>query len=249
MDKSKKVAKSAAGKSTDRKPRSVSKSDNKRKSSKSQSKSKGRQAKSVAHAKSQDAKASKKGKKDQPKESKAKSRNFKLTLILLSEKKKKEEEEEEYQGAHPTRALSAYIFFSNEMIPKLKKEEGVPHKDAMSRAGEEWRKIDAKAKEKYDKMHDEDVKRYVYILLISFPASLALILNPLALFRYEKQLQEIKDKGYFIMEDGKKSNEVEVTGKKKRGQRSEKKSAKKRSSAVSASKSKSDQKKKEQKKD
>lgn len=41
----------------------------------------------------------------------------------------------------PTRPVNAYIFFSNEIIPKIKADEGVSHKDAMSRAGEMWGKM------------------------------------------------------------------------------------------------------------
>jgi hypothetical protein len=59
----------------------------------------------------------------------------------------------------PTRALSAYIFFSNEMIPKLKESEGITHQQAMGRAGEEWKKLDDKAREKYEKLHEQDQKR------------------------------------------------------------------------------------------
>jgi len=39
----------------------------------------------------------------------------------------------------PTRAISSYIFFSNEMVPKIKADEGITHKEAMSKAGETWR--------------------------------------------------------------------------------------------------------------
>jgi hypothetical protein len=47
-------------------------------------------------------------------------------------------------------------------------------------------------------------------------------------YRHEKQLKELKDKGYFIMADGTKSSEHAVAGKKKKGSRSAKKEHKKR---------------------
>ena len=45
------------------------------------------------------------------------------------------------------------------MVPKIKKDEGCTHKEAMSRAGEIWGKLTPAEKVKYEKMHDEDVKR------------------------------------------------------------------------------------------
>jgi hypothetical protein len=53
-------------------------------------------------------------------------------------------------------------------------------------------------------------------------------------YRHDKQLKELSDKGYFIMADGTKSSDHQVSGKKKKAQRSEKES-KKRSSAVNKS--------------
>ena len=59
----------------------------------------------------------------------------------------------------PTRACSAYIYFSGEMIPKLKADEGVAHKDAMARAGKLWNELSEDKRGPYNKMHDDDVKR------------------------------------------------------------------------------------------
>ena len=50
----------------------------------------------------------------------------------------KDEGKEEDQVKKPTKALSAYIFFSNEMVPKIKNEENVDHKTAMKMCGERW---------------------------------------------------------------------------------------------------------------
>jgi hypothetical protein len=46
------------------------------------------------------------------------------------------------------------------MVPKIKKDEGLAHKDAMSRAGELWGKLTEEEKKPYNKLHDQDVTRY-----------------------------------------------------------------------------------------
>lgn len=70
-----------------------------------------------------------------------------------------EKEEEEEETLKPTRANSAYIFFSNEIIPKLKSEEGIAHKDAMAKAGKLWNELSEEKRGPYNKMHDKDVER------------------------------------------------------------------------------------------
>lgn len=45
------------------------------------------------------------------------------------------------------------------MVPKIKADEGIPHKQAMSRAGEIWGQLSDDEKKKYTDLHDEDVKR------------------------------------------------------------------------------------------
>jgi len=45
------------------------------------------------------------------------------------------------------------------MVPKIKKDEGLAHKDAMSRAGELWHKMSEEEKKPYNKLHDQDVTR------------------------------------------------------------------------------------------
>lgn len=84
---------------------------------------------------------------------------FKLTYHAIEKSKKDEKKEEEPEGIKPTRAITSYIFFSNEMVPKIKKDEGVDHKTAMSRAGAMWGKLSDAEKQKYDKMHEDDQKR------------------------------------------------------------------------------------------
>jgi hypothetical protein len=45
------------------------------------------------------------------------------------------------------------------MVPKIKKDEGCTHKEAMSKAGEMWGKMTADEKKPYDKLHEADVAR------------------------------------------------------------------------------------------
>lgn len=130
-------------------------------------------------------------------------------MFLAKSSKKGKKEKEDPNVVKPTRAISSYIFFSNETIPKLKEEKKIAHKDAMGEAGKIWNKMSDDEKKPFDKMHEEDVKRY------------------------EKQLKELKDKGYFIMADGTKSSD-HVVASKKRKAKSETKPGNKRGSAVSA---------------
>jgi HMG (high mobility group) box len=45
------------------------------------------------------------------------------------------------------------------MVPKLKKEQEITHREAMSKAGEIWHAMSADEKLPYDKMHQDDQKR------------------------------------------------------------------------------------------
>lgn len=79
----------------------------------------------------------------------------------LIEKKGKKDEVKEVEEEHvkPTRPISSYIFYSGEMIPKLKKDEGITHREAMSKAGELWHTLSEDVKAKYVKMNEDDIKR------------------------------------------------------------------------------------------
>lgn len=74
-------------------------------------------------------------------------------------KNKKKDEKPEQDVIKPTRAISAYIYFSNDIVPKLKAKEGLSHKDAMGRAGKLWGEMSQKEKEPYEKMNKDDVAR------------------------------------------------------------------------------------------
>lgn len=94
------------------------------------------------------------------------------------------------------------------MVPKVKADEGVDHRTAMSRVGELWGQAKDEDKKKFNDLHDKDVKRH------------------------ERQLKDLKEKGYFLFEDGSKSTDHLVSGKKKASRSEKKEKTKKRGSAV-----------------
>lgn len=71
----------------------------------------------------------------------------------------KEEEDEVPAGIFPTRPMSSYLYFSNEMVPKLKQDEGIAHKAAMSRAGVLWGQMSAADKKPYEDLNAKDAQR------------------------------------------------------------------------------------------
>ena len=85
--------------------------------------------------------------------------SFNINPSIDKKGKKDEAKEEEVPALKPSRPVSAYIFYSTERVPEIRKEEGIEHRAAMSRAGEIWGTMTDKEKEKYNKMHDADVKR------------------------------------------------------------------------------------------
>ena len=71
-------------------------------------------------------------------------------------------------------------------------------------------------------------------ILFAFAFAIKIILI-IIFIRYEKQLKELKEKGYYTMADGTKSTDFEDAGKKKKA-KSETKPGKKRASALTAGK-------------
>lgn len=90
----------------------------------------------------------------------------------------------------PKKPLSTWILFSVAQHTHYKGEND--KKKVMTMISEKWQKITAKEMKKLEAEHLKDVKRY------------------------EAQLAELDDNGYFVMEDGTKSSEYEVVPKKKR---------------------------------
>ncbi len=76
-----------------------------------------------------------------------------------SAKKGKKEEKEDDGVVKPARPSGAYIFFSGEMIPKIKADEGLSHRDAMGKAGKLWNELSEEKKAPYNKMNEDDKKR------------------------------------------------------------------------------------------
>ena len=76
-----------------------------------------------------------------------------------SEEEEEEKEEEVDRTMKPTRPIAAYIYYTLEAVPKIKADEGIPHKDAMGRAGALWKELSDEQKKKFHKKHDEDVAR------------------------------------------------------------------------------------------
>ena len=84
-----------------------------------------------------------------------------MVMIEKSAKKGKKEEEKKVEDntLKPTRPSSAYIFFSNEMVPKIKADEGIPHRDAMAKAGKLWQELSEEKKKPYNDKNEEDKQR------------------------------------------------------------------------------------------
>jgi structure-specific recognition protein 1 len=61
----------------------------------------------------------------------------------------------------PKKAKTGFMFFCDEMRPKVMKKNPEAKMGAVAKIlGEKWRALDAKAKEKYDKLHEDDQERY-----------------------------------------------------------------------------------------
>jgi hypothetical protein len=148
------------------------------KASATRSKSKGRQSSSSPAGRKGKASAGKGGKasagkggkastgkggkgaaKGTPSRSKSKGKGKEAAKEETKSGKKAKKAEKEEDVGKPTRALSAYIYFSNETVPKLKQDEGIAHKDAMGKAGQIWNTLTDDKKKKFDELHDADVQR------------------------------------------------------------------------------------------
>ena len=102
----------------------------------------------------------------------------------------------------PPKVQTAYLYYNIVTCKKLKEDEGLPHKDAFKKVGELWGKMTDEDKKPYKELEEKDRERR------------------------EGQLAMQKEKGYFLMKDGTKSSEVEISGKKKRASSSKSKVSK-----------------------
>jgi hypothetical protein len=80
-----------------------------------------------------------------------------INLCFIEGKKQgKEEKKKDDNTVKPTRPIGAYFFFSNEFVPKIKKDEGISHRDAMSKCGAAWNQMSEKEKAPYEELHKKD---------------------------------------------------------------------------------------------
>lgn len=105
----------------------------------------------------------------------------------VSEESKSIEAEEEFikPTINPKRPSTSYLFFTISQN-KAQTHKDLKQSERMKKFGEEWKLLTDKDKTKYVKMAEDDVKRF------------------------EKETQELEEKGYFVNKDGIKSTDLKV---------------------------------------
>ena len=93
----------------------------------------------------------------------------------------------DYPGVMPKKAPSVYNLFMKEW----KAPEGTKNSDRLGLCSEAFKSCPEKDLKRYQATHEAELKRY------------------------ERQIAEIETKGFFVMEDGKRSDQVEPKSKKK----------------------------------
>lgn len=94
----------------------------------------------------------------------------------------------------PKKGTSSWIYFNSEMVAKLKAEQNMEQKVAFGKSAEIWKTMTDAEKEPYlAKAKADEV-------------------------RYQTQLKELEEKGYFTTADGGKSTDLYVDPKKKYGE-------------------------------
>ena len=94
----------------------------------------------------------------------------------------------------PKKPTSAWIYFNNETVAKLKETKGMDQKQAFGESSVIWKKLTEQDKLPYTQKAKEDEERY------------------------KKQVKELETQGFFMTQDGKKSTELYVDPKKKYGE-------------------------------
>ena len=130
--------------------------------------------------------------KEEKKEGKPTKREAKANSKAKEEKKVKDNKDEPFV-LKPKKAASAWIFFNTETVARLKTEENLDHKQAFVRSAELWKSLS-----------DEDKQPFIAKSTLDDE-------------RYKKQMAQLKEDGFFMTEDGKKSTELHVDPKKKYG--------------------------------
>ena len=109
-------------------------------------------------------------------------------------KSKKEVAEPKPFVLKPKKPTSPWIYFNNEILAKLKSEQGLDQKSAFTKSAEIWKGMSDEQKKPYLDKNKQDEERY------------------------KRQLAELEQKGYFTTEDGQKSTDLYVDPKKKYGE-------------------------------
>ena len=106
----------------------------------------------------------------------------------------KSEKKKEAFVLKPKKGTSAWIYFNTQMVAKLKDEQNLDQKAAFTKSSEIWKTMTDTDKEPYTakSMADEQ--------------------------RYQNQLKELEEKGYFVDENDVKSTDMYVNPKKKYGE-------------------------------
>ena len=115
-----------------------------------------------------------------------------LKPVTKKTKKTVAKEEPEMEQVKPKKPTSNYIFFSNPNNEMLRKEKGYSVVEAMKASGVAWNELTDAEKQKFNDMAAKDKQRFL------------------------DQTEEVKEKGFFIMEDGSKSSEHMVKVKKEK---------------------------------
>lgn len=105
---------------------------------------------------------------------------------------KGKDEEENDKGKKPPRAVSSYLYYTTEQIPLVKETQKLSHKEAFSQVAGAWGKLTEQQKQPYTDLANKDKARY------------------------EKQRKEFEVKGYYTLEDGSKSTDLDKPGDKRK---------------------------------
>jgi hypothetical protein len=60
----------------------------------------------------------------------------------------------------PPRPISAYLYYQNDNIPKIKQEQGLSQKDAMTASAALWHTLSKEERAPYDEKAEESKKQY-----------------------------------------------------------------------------------------
>lgn len=93
-------------------------------------------------------------------------------------KSKKEVSTDKPYVTKPKKPTSPWIYFNNEKVAQLKKEQGLDQKDAFTKSAEIWKSLSDEQKKPYVDKNKQDEERY------------------------KRQMTELQENGFFMTEDG-----------------------------------------------